>query len=105
MKTDLSKQNNVCEQRIIPDHDFMTPNFRHTLPLEYSASIDHAAGVWTGEARIPGDYFPPDVTLFNAYAIHGTGEDRAYEALYESSGPQADFHRSHKYFEHCTALK
>lgn len=72
----------------------MTPHFRHTLPLEYSASIDQAAGVWRGEARIPGDYFPPDVTLFNAYAIHGTGADRAYEALYESSGPQADFHRS-----------
>ena len=70
------------------------PNFRHTLPLEFSASIDHNAGVWTGEARIPADYFPPNVTLFNAYAIHGTGEDRAYEALYESSGPQADFHRS-----------
>ena len=69
-------------------------NFRHTLPLAYRARIDHAAGVWAGEARIPADYFPPNVTLFNAYAIHGAGEDRAYEALYESSGPQADFHRS-----------
>ena len=66
---------------------------RHTLPLEYRASIDNNTGLWTGHARIPGDYFPPDVTLFNAYAIHGTGEDRVYEALYESSGPQPDFHR------------
>ena len=104
---------NLCEDRSVSNRIMcvnkelsliMTPNFRHTLPLEYSASIDHAAGVWTGEARIPGDYFPPDVTLFNAYAIHGTGEGRAYEALYESSGPQADFHRSHKYFGHCTAI-
>jgi len=70
---------------------------KHTLPLEYSAIIDHTAGVWRGEARIPGDYFPPDVTLFNAYAIHGTEADRAYEALYESSGPQADFHRLEKF--------
>ena len=42
-------------------------------------------------------YFPPDVTLFNAYAIHGTGEERKYEALYEVSGPQADFHRIEKF--------
>ena len=82
----------------------MPPHFRHTLPLEYSASIDQAAGVWRGEARIPGDYFPPDVTLFNAYAIHGTGADRAYEALYESSGPQADFHRSNIFLMHSTIM-
>ena len=50
--------------------------------------------MWRGEARLPRDYFPPDVTLFNAYAIHGTQDtDRFYEALYESSGPQPDFHR------------
>ena len=55
--------------------------------------INNETMTWTGEARIPADYFPPEVTLFNAYAIHGTADDRKYEALYESSGPQADFHR------------
>ena len=70
---------------------------RHTLPLEYTAEIDRDTGTWTGEARIPMDYFPPDVSLFNAYAIHGTGEERKYEALYEVSGPQADFHRIDKF--------
>ena len=71
--------------------------FRHTLPLEYSASISNSTGTWTGRARIPANYFPPDVTLFNAYAIHGTGDGRIYEALYESSGPQPDFHRLEKF--------
>lgn len=37
---------------------------------------------WTGYARIPEDYFPPDVDKFNAYAIHGTNENRMYESLY-----------------------
>ena len=31
------------------------------------------------------------------YAIHGVGEDRVYEALYESRGPQPDFHRLEKF--------
>ena len=71
--------------------------YRHTLPLEYSASIDNSTNTWSGEARIPKEYFPPDVSLYNAYAIHGTGHDRVYEALYESSGPQPDFHRYNCY--------
>ena len=37
-----------------------------------------------GEAVIPREYFPPGVTKFNAYAIHGEDEDRIYEALYPS---------------------
>ena len=73
------------------------PIYRHTLPLEYSATINNSTGTWSGKARIPADYFPPDVTLFNAYAIHGTGDERKYEALYESSGPQPDFHRLEKF--------
>ena len=48
-----------------------------------------------GQGRLESlkSIFPPDVSLYNAYAIHGTGDDRVYEALYESSGPQPDFHR------------
>jgi len=70
---------------------------KHSLPLEYTATIDKTRGTWEGVAKIPSQYFPPDVTLFNAYAIHGTGDDRIYEALYESSGPQPDFHRLEKF--------
>jgi len=70
---------------------------KHSLPMDYTASIDAVSKSWTGTARIPTSYFPPDVALFNAYAIHGTGEERVYEALYEVSGPQADFHRLEKF--------
>ena len=70
---------------------------RHTLPLEYTASIDRETMTWRGEARLPRSFFPPDVSLFNAFAIHGTGEERKYQALYEVSGPQPDFHRIDKF--------
>lgn len=50
------------------------------LPVKYTASINKNR--WHGVAKIPKSYFPPNVNLFNAYAIHGTGEDRVYEALY-----------------------
>ena len=43
-------------------------------------------GTWKGTAYIPYSYFPPSVTKFNAYAIHGEGNNRTYEALYPSSG-------------------
>ena len=49
---------------------------RHSLPLEYSARIDREKKTWTGEVRVPGSYFPPDVTRWNAYAIHGTDDAR-----------------------------
>ena len=54
---------------------------------------DHSKGTWTGTARIPLDYFPPGVTKFNAYSIHGTEPNRVYEALFPVPGPFPDFHR------------
>ena len=39
------------------------------------------------------DYFPPGVTKFNAYSIHGTDNDRIYEVLFPVPGPFPDFHR------------
>ena len=42
--------------------------------MDYTASIE--GDTWTGRATVPAAYFPPNITLFNAYAIHGTGEDR-----------------------------
>lgn len=50
------------------------------LPLTYSAEIK--GNQWTGVASIPADYFPPEVDAFNAYAIHGSGVNRVYEAMY-----------------------
>jgi hypothetical protein len=40
---------------------------------------------WSGEVKIPVEYLPPNVTLMNAFAIHGSGEGRQYEALYPAT--------------------
>ena len=37
---------------------------------------------WEGSAFIPWSYFPPNVTKFNLFAIHGSKDERSYEALY-----------------------
>lgn len=52
----------------------------HCLPLTYNATI--TGNTWSGVANISADYFPPKVTKFNAYAVHGCGSDRHDEALY-----------------------
>ena len=54
--------------------------FQQQLSLTYTAAIKNDR--WTGKATIPGNYFPPKVTKFNAYAIHGSGTNRTYESLY-----------------------
>ncbi|GIY76969.1 UPF0462 protein C4orf33 homolog [Caerostris extrusa] len=64
------------------------------LPVNYTATIN--GDTWHGKAMIPKAYFPPRVYLFNAYAIHGSGDGRQYEALYpspEGHFPHPDFHR------------
>ena len=38
-------------------------------------------GTWNCKLEIPLAYLPAKVTKFNAYAIHGVGEDRQYEAF------------------------
>ncbi|XP_065886090.1 UPF0462 protein C4orf33-like [Dysidea avara] len=49
---------------------------------------------WDGTAYIPYSYFPHLVTKCNAFAIHGEGGNRTYEALYPSNGlAEPDFHR------------
>ncbi|CAI4231849.1 unnamed protein product [Auanema sp. JU1783] len=55
---------------------------------------------WQGELEIPLAYFPGNVTKFNSYAIHGTGDERVYEALYpvtDGSYEEPDFHRTQFY--------
>jgi len=69
--------------------------FMDKLPIKYTATIDRANNTWTGTAIIPIDYFPPDVSKINAYAIHGSGVNRRYESLYPASSDVSnpDFHR------------
>ena len=48
--------------------------------MNFTSSI--TGDTWSGEAVIPSGYFPKEVTKMNAYAIHGSGENRTYESLY-----------------------
>ena len=50
--------------------------------MNVSAKIDKEKRTWTGSALIPLEYFPPCVVKANAFAIHGSNEERQYEALY-----------------------
>ena len=53
------------------------------LPLEFKTI--RVGNLWQGEAIIPGVYFPKEITKMNAYAIHGSGDERTYEALYPTT--------------------
>ncbi|XP_069487156.1 UPF0462 protein C4orf33 homolog [Ambystoma mexicanum] len=67
--------------------------------LDLVFDVTRGESRWAGTAHIPWSYFPAGVDRFNAYAIHGSGERRAYEALYPVPqseihvGQQPDFHR------------
>ncbi|WAR30450.1 CD033-like protein [Mya arenaria] len=64
------------------------------LPINYHASI--TGNTWRGVAHIPLEYFPPKVSKFNAYAIHGSGNGRTYESLYPvptGKYTDPDFHK------------
>ncbi|GFT13574.1 UPF0462 protein C4orf33 [Nephila pilipes] len=66
------------------------------LHVEYIATVDKKNSTWSGIASIPKTYFPPNVNRFNAYAIHGSGEGRQYEALFpvpSNRFTHPDFHR------------
>ncbi|XP_007895899.1 UPF0462 protein C4orf33 homolog isoform X2 [Callorhinchus milii] len=71
--------------------------WQHELSLTYESSTNGQK--WEGRALIPWSYFPPAVNNFNAYAIHGSGAARVYEALYPvpkhevMEGQEPDFHR------------
>ncbi|VDK44296.1 unnamed protein product [Anisakis simplex] len=52
--------------------------------------------IWRCCFDIPLAYFPAGVETFNAYAIHGSGEERVYEAyspVTDGSYDEPDFHR------------
>ncbi|XP_069834705.1 UPF0462 protein C4orf33 homolog isoform X3 [Dendropsophus ebraccatus] len=71
--------------------------WKQCLPLSYRATISQEA--WKGAALIPWEYFPPQVDRFNAFASHGSGLKKTYEALYPVpekevvEGQHPDFHR------------
>ncbi len=55
---------------------------RHSLFIDFKVT-SRTADYWKGEAIIPVDLLPPNVTKMNAYAIHGSDPDkRVYESLY-----------------------
>ena len=83
---------------------------RYQLVIQITYSTDANKKRWSGEADVPADYFPPNVTHFNAYAIHNqqiNGSERIYKALYASSGPEPNFHdlESFKEFSELPLLK
>lgn len=60
----------------------------------YSAKIDDK--IWSGNYIIPSKYMPPNLSKFNAYAIHGTDPVRQYLALFPTplgKYENPDFHR------------
>lgn len=83
---------------------------RYKLVIQITYSTDANKKRWSGEADVPADYFPPNVTHFNAYAIHNqqiNGSEPIYKALYASSGPEPNFHdlESFKEFAELPLLK
>ncbi|XP_023372351.1 UPF0462 protein C4orf33 homolog isoform X1 [Otolemur garnettii] len=74
---------------------------RNVWKQELALSFEVARGEtkWEGKAYLPWSYFPPNVTKFNAFAIHGSEDKQSYEALYPvpqqelQEGQKPDFHR------------
>ena len=61
--------------------------------MTYSSHIDHVDNTWEGTASIPFSYIPKDADRMNAYAIHGSANNRTYESLYptpKGKYPQPD---------------
>ncbi|XP_069878193.1 UPF0462 protein C4orf33 homolog isoform X2 [Dipodomys merriami] len=54
--------------------------WKQELALSFRVSKEDTK--WKGEAYLPWTYFPPNVTKFNSFAIHGSNDKRHYEALY-----------------------
>ncbi len=69
--------------------------FKQLLPLP-DYTVEHpSSNRWMGRVHIPLSLFPSHINRFNAYAIHGQGDNRTYEALYPApqDSKQPDFHR------------
>ncbi|XP_022086732.1 UPF0462 protein C4orf33 homolog [Acanthaster planci] len=76
--------------------------YKTKLSLVFQSAINSDEGTWRGRAKIPLEYLPPGVKRFNAYAIHGSDEQRMYEALYHApkgKHDNPDFHRLEYFHE------
>jgi len=69
----------------------------YQMPLtNYTAQCSTVSGRWLGQAYIPGEYFPCNITKFNSFAIHKSEPNRVHMALYpvpQGAYEAADFHR------------
>jgi len=69
----------------------------YQLPLtNYTAHCNTVSGRWLGQAYIPGEYFPCNVTRFNSFAIHNQEPNRVHMALFpvaQGAYEAPDFHR------------
>ena len=102
----LNDQNDYLEVELSPHGQHLLlllhgrrNSFKDQLPLDFTTHITKDR--WTGRATIPYHYFPPKVTKFNAYAIHGSGTNRTYESLYPvpaGNYSDPDFHKL-EYFQ------
>jgi hypothetical protein len=64
---------------------------RKGLPIRYETEL--LGKRWRGAALVPLAYLPPQIERANAYAIHGSNDQRRYSAAYPVPGPAPDFHR------------
>ncbi len=104
---------NLWNSYPIPDHEFIElefaphgrylvilltarrQTFKQLLPLP-DYTVEHpSSDRWIGRVHIPRSLFPSHIDRFNAYGIHGQGDNRTYEALYPAprDSKQPDFHR------------
>jgi len=52
---------------------------------------------WLGAARLDRALLPPPPWRVNAFAIHGTGDERRFLAATALPGPQPDFHQPERF--------
>jgi hypothetical protein len=84
----------VCVQSISLNLLFVfhIPLLQQELALSFE--VYRGETKWEGKAFLPWSYFPPNVTKFNSFAIHGSKDNRSYEALYPV--PQHEFQQGQK---------
>ena len=63
----------------------------HGHTLDVNVTIDGKR--WKGHVDVPNHLLPEKPWRANAYAIHGTGEERRYLASFPVPGPHPDYHR------------
>jgi hypothetical protein len=66
---------------------------RSHLAIDYRARIDAERARYSGQARIPLAYLPPQPNRINAYLIHGMGPERRYHVYRSTHADPPDFHR------------